>query len=268
MLRSLFSIFPGIGQRLEMRLWSEGMFNWSDFLARDKVRGMSPVRKARLDLLIMEAEERLSAGDDAYFAEMLGPDHVWALWGNFAADSLCLDIETDGKSAAEGVVTVVGFYSRGEYRRYVRGENLEFESVQQEFDGARLLVSYFGAGFDLPYLKAKYPALHLDIPHYDLCPAGHRAGLKGGLKKVEQIVGIERDSGVSGMNGYDAVLLWRAWMDDGDNRALDTLISYNREDTVNLHALAWIIYERLREATGLPALMAAAPTEQVRHPRV
>lgn len=36
------------------------------------------------------------------------------------------------------------------------------------------------------------------------------------------------------MNGYDAVKLWKKWVEDRDKSALRKLILYNREDVVNL----------------------------------
>ena len=97
----------------------------------------------------------------------------------------------------------------------------------------------------------RFLELRFDMPHLDLCPAGHKAGLKGGLKKVEKLVGISRPDEVDGLSGYEAVLLWQAHK-GGDEAALDTLISYNKEDTANLHTLAWKVHERLALASGFP----------------
>ena len=59
--------------------------------------------------------------------------------------------------------------------------------------------------------------------------------LKGGLKKVEQKLGIARDT--AGMDGWMAVRLWWDYVNNDDKEALDTLLDYNREDVVNLRAL-------------------------------
>jgi uncharacterized protein YprB with RNaseH-like and TPR domain len=258
MIKSTFSIFPGIGPRSERHLWKSGVFTWREFLDRAEIPGFSPARKAALDGHVAAAADALDSGDTRYFNQLLGPAGAWRMWNTLADEALCLDIETDGATAERGVVTVAGFYSHGEYRRYVLGANLTAGALREEFAGARLLVTYFGTGFDVPYLKAVYPTLEIDLPHFDLCPAGHKVGLKGGLKKVEQTVGIQREEDLVGISGYEAVLLWRAHMMGADG-ALETLIRYNREDTVNLHALAWIIYERLRDSTGLPGFIASTP---------
>jgi len=53
-----------------------------------------------------------------------------------------------------------------------------------------------------------------------------RIGLSGGLKPIEKEIGIERDR--PDLSGRDAVRLWREY-ERGDDDALDTLVSYNRE---------------------------------------
>ena len=266
MINSTFTIFPGIGERSERHLWESGVFTWDDFLGREGVPGFSAARKAGLDGYVRAAVEALNSGDTRYFIPLLGPAGAWRLWNSLAGEALCLDIETDGGTADNGAVTVAGFYSHGEYRRYVRGVDLTRAALEEEFREARLLVTYFGSGFDVPYLKSVYPGLRIDMPHFDLCPAGHKVGLKGGLKKVEQLVGIQREEALVGISGFEAVLLWQAHK-RGVEGALETLVGYNREDTVNLHALAWIIYERLREATGLPGFIASHASKVQPHPK-
>lgn len=259
MIDNSFSIFPGIGPRLERYLWKSGVLTWSDFLRERHIPGFSDKRKSHLDVYVSRAVSALESGNFRYFLPLLGPSGAWRLWGRLSGDALCMDIETDGKNADEGQVTVVGFYSHGEYRPYILGINLTPDAIQQELEEAGLLVTYSGCGFDVPYLKASYPELRFDMPHLDLCPAGHKAGLKGGLKKVEKLVGISRDGSVDGLSGYEAVLLWRAHL-SGAEGALDTLVAYNREDTANLHTLACIIHERLIHASGFPlAFVSGTP---------
>jgi uncharacterized protein YprB with RNaseH-like and TPR domain len=92
--------------------------------------------------------------------------------------------------------------------------------------------------------------------HLDLCPLLRRLGLRGGLKVVERQVGLSRSPETDGLNGWDAVHLWWRYVDYNDERALATLLRYNREDVVHLSPLLALVYERLWEQT----LRATQPT--------
>lgn len=70
------------------------------------------------------------------------------------------------------------------------------------------LVTFFGSVFDIPYLCAKFPGLRLPPWHFDLCFAARRLALQGGLKHIEQTLGIERSESIRGLDGWDAVRLW------------------------------------------------------------
>jgi uncharacterized protein YprB with RNaseH-like and TPR domain len=59
--------------------------------------------------------------------------------------------------------------------------------------------------------------------------------LKGGLKKVEEKLGIARAT--KGIDGWMAVQLWWDYINNRDADALRTLLEYNREDVVNLRTL-------------------------------
>ena len=75
-----------------------------------------------------------------------------------------------------------------------------------------------------------------------------RLGYKGGLKGCEKSLGLHR-GGLDGVDGYFAVLLWQLYKQDNDERALETLLAYNIEDTVNLERLAVEAYNRNIQAT-------------------
>jgi uncharacterized protein YprB with RNaseH-like and TPR domain len=60
--------------------------------------------------------------------------------------------------------------------------------------------------------------------------------LYGGLKRVEQILGIHRDT--EGVDGLQAMRLWERHNRNGDAEALQTLLRYNREDIENLESVA------------------------------
>ncbi len=81
------------------------------------------------------------------------------------------------------------------------------------------------------HAKKKFNLVHLDL-RYLL----KELGLSGGLKNIELQLGITRPDEVAGVDGYEAVRLWRRYK-QGNLEALETLIKYNIEDIVNLKFL-------------------------------
>ena len=86
----------------------------------------------------------------------------------------------------------------------------------------------------------------------DLCFASRKIGLRGGLKSIEREIGLARDEDIAGVDGFEAVRLWRRWERRGDKDAFARLLDYNRADVVNLETLADIVYKRLWEKTFTP----------------
>ncbi len=202
------------------------------------------------------AASRLDAGQTAFFGTCLKSRDHWRLFKAFRYRTLYLDIETTGTSAREGQVTVVGLYRNGRMHSLVRGDNLSEDAVQDAFDQSDLVITFFGSGFDLPFLQTAYPRLNLKKPHFDLCFAARRLGLQGGLKFIEHELQIDRDPTLEGLDGWDAVRLWRQWR-GGDEAALDLLLRYNAADTRNLEPLAEMLYERMVARFGPPSVGAA-----------
>ena len=150
-----------------------------------------------------------------------------------------LDIETTGLSPTDCMVTVVGIYvCNGEDTRVVQlvGNDITAESILEALEGVRIIHTYNGSRFDLPFLRY---CLGIDLsrmyPHRDLMYDCWRNNLYGGLKAVERQLGIERR--LKDMNGYEAVRLWWKYVDSFDLDALNKLLEYNKEDVVNLRFL-------------------------------
>jgi len=251
MLTSTFVLLHGVGPHTERRLWGTGVLNWATFLGSSALSGISSVRKSWYDSQLVAAQSHLDAGHAQYFATCLKPREHWRLFDAFRRRVLYLDIETTGMSARDGHVTVVGLYRNGRMTSLVHGETLTEDRLHEELDQTDLLVTFFGSGFDIPYLQAKFPRLDFRKPHFDLCIAARRLGLRGGLKLIEQELGIDRDQDVIGLDGWEAVHLWHQWK-GGDQAALDLLLRYNLADTRNLSPLAEQLYERLAARFGPP----------------
>jgi uncharacterized protein YprB with RNaseH-like and TPR domain len=234
-IENSFIPVSGVGEKTERRLWQNGVTHWDDFTA-DALGGTTGQNVAEF---IDEARQYLDAGDSRFFDGRFPSGERWRLYENFRDSACFFDIETTGLKPEYNDVTTVSFHRDGDTTTLVQGDDLTRENVQAEFDAADLLVSFNGIRFDVPFLET---ALDMDVqvPHLDLMYTCKKLGLSGGLKPIEKEIGIERDR--PDITGRDAVRLWREH-ESGKDGSLETLVSYNREDTVNLQTLA-------DEATG------------------
>jgi len=233
----------GVGEQTERDLWRRGATHWDAF----DPSYLGPTTGERVASFIGEARDRLDRGDARFFGERLPDSETWRLYENFREETAFFDIETTGLSAARDRVTTVSVHRGGETTTLVSGDDLAAETLRGALD-APLVVTFNGASFDIPFLEESFD-LRVDAPHVDLLYACRRLDLTGGLSEVERQVGIERDR--PDISGRDAVRLWREH-ERGVDGSLETLIAYNREDTVNLRALMDHVADGLHERTFEP----------------
>lgn len=232
MLKRTFVHLPGVGLKTEAHFWRQGLAAWEDFLAAGRVAGLGADRLPVLKGLLQESLTHLHRPE--YFASRLPSGEHWRLFRHFRARTAYLDIETTGTRWPELAVTVVGLYDGRTLRQFVLGYDLrDFPEALAEVD---LLVTFNGAQFDLPVLRAAFPGLKLPPLHLDLRFLLARLGYRGGLKAIEPRFGITRPKAVAGLDGFDAVLLWERFQ-RGDLTARKLLLQYNREDVLNLEVL-------------------------------
>ena len=147
-----------------------------------------------------------------------------------------LDIET----GPEGEVTVVGVYREDRGLRQLVGGEITDVAVWQALDGVEAICTFNGDRFDLPILERQTRLdLRGQFRSLDLLRECRRLSLRGGLKALEERFGILREQ--RGMTGRDALRLWRRYESEADEEALRLLLSYNREDVMNLMALERIV---------------------------
>ena len=249
MLECSFIFLKGIGETTERCLWADGMTHWQQFLETSTALGIGPARKALYDREVAEAWDDFQSAQWRSVGRRFKTGHHWRLFEAFRKRTVFLDIETNGYPIGEGEITMVGLYGNNGMTTLVRHQNLTQDRLEDELSQYDLIVTFFGSGFDLPYLRASYPLLDLSHAHFDLCFAARRLGLRGGLKHIEAEVGLARSADLHGLDGWDAVNLWHAWQ-SGDERAGETLRKYNEADVRNLEPLAEYLYQALRARHG------------------
>ncbi|MFB6084249.1 MAG: ribonuclease H-like domain-containing protein [Halorientalis sp.] len=229
----------GVGETTERRLWEAGVTRWDEF--DGSVVGDTTADRVRS--FIDTARDRLDDGDARYFGEQFPSGEQWRIYGNFRDEACFFDIETTGLSQERDRVTTVSFHQGGETTTLVRGDDLTVDALRAQFSDAAMLVTFNGKRFDVPFLETSFD-LSLDQPHLDLLYPCRRLGLTGGLKQVEREIGVERDR--PDISGEDAVRLWKEHQ-RGRDGALERLVSYNREDAVNLRTLTDTVADRLHD---------------------
>lgn len=260
MLKQTFQHIHGIGEKTEKRVWREGIISWETFLNENQ---RTTLPQWQRDLACWELDASLRAlerRDASYFTERLTPSLHWRLYSEFGQRIAYLDIETTGERSGESTITVIGLYDGVAPRVYVQGRNLlQFLEDIEEFT---LLVTYNGKQFDLPVLRQELGA-PLKQAHIDLRYPLAALGYKGGLKKIERTVGLEREGPLALLDGWCAVWLWR-YHQQGVPGALETLLRYNLEDVVHLPALLALVYNtRLQQAAFPLEPIAVLPTADI-----
>jgi len=152
-----------------------------------------------------------------------------------------LDIETDRK----GKICVFGLSIENNGFLQWYGEDIKTSNIEHELSNVKTIITFNGDLFDLPRIKE---SLNIDLKAQcvsrDLFREKKKLGIKGGLKQLEKMFGIERKT--DGMNGYKAMWLWENYKKYGNQDALNLLLEYNKEDVINLIRLEEIL-ESLRE---------------------
>lgn len=241
MLEHTFIHIPGIGLKTEQSLWHQGITTWDVFLEK-KIPVFSP-GKEKIVRKVLEASIA-HRRDAQFFHDMLPAREMWRLFEAFREKAVYLDIETNGGQQGIHEITVIGIFDGTKVNTFVNGRDLEaFEQAIAEYD---LIITFNGTTFDLPFIRRAFPGIFLPPAHIDLRFVLNRLGYRGGLKKIEKDLGINRAPSIDGLNGYDAVLLWNAY-EWGDKDALERLIQYNRADIVNLEPLMALAFAAMKK---------------------
>ena len=243
MLKHTFMHIQGIGLKTERKIWQGGIMNWNDFLDKQQV-----IFSNKRDDMIREEIERScrSLNQIDYFARRLPNSEQWRLFSEYRSQLVYLDIETAPGEFDQSEITVIGIYDGNRVKSFVNGVNLnEFEMEIAAYD---IMVTFNGSNFDIPHLKKAFPGISLPPSHIDLMYLMKILGYSGGLKKIEKAFDLRRSSEIDGLNGYDAVRLWQAYV-NGQELALDRLLDYNAADIVNLQPLMEFAFRSMKEKT-------------------
>jgi uncharacterized protein YprB with RNaseH-like and TPR domain/predicted nuclease with RNAse H fold len=270
-LQRTFIHIPGISPKLEKLLWENGISSWQKFL-RSPDSSPSLLRSSnKVYDFIEQSYTALQNADSCFFAKHLPRQEWWRLYPHFEAKSVFLDIETTGLSRYYDEITLVGLYNGKEVKTLIAGHNLEIlPELLKPYD---VIVTFNGTLFDIPFLKTKFQTVRIPPIHLDLRYILKRLGYGGGLKQIEQRIGIKRSREIRAVDGLMATVLWARYQ-RGDLSALEQLIRYNVADLTSLQILMKYCYRQLvsrllhNGSNGLPPRLQRPKNVSVQAKRV
>ena len=145
-----------------------------------------------------------------------------------------LDIETTGLSPVNDDITIIGLLCGDTFEQFTKNINLKAYYVDEfiMMHEPDEVIGYNSNKFDILFMESFGVETLANLKQTDLMHQCHDLNLKGGLKKVEQILGIERQ--YEPLNFFQQTALWKKWINNNDWDSLDRLSAYNREDVMNL----------------------------------
>lgn len=245
MIKNTFLFLPKISVKKEKFLWSIGIKTWDDFLISNELKGISKRAKKQYDKIILDAKKALLNEDSSFFLDKLPHKENWRLYDYFKEDTIFLDIETSG---VYGYLTIVGLFDGYNTKIMIRDINLDINYLKNELLKYKLIITFNGSSFDLPFLKKRYNELIPKIPNIDLKYLCQKIGLFGGLKNIEKKLGIERKNKiVDNLYKGDPFKLWKIFKATGNKYYLDLLLEYNEEDVINLKKITDFCVSELKK---------------------
>lgn len=231
MIRQSLLHLPGIGPKRAIALQQAGMDDWRLILTQPPPAKMGAGTWARVMTAVERCEQALAFNDLHFLVKTIAKRDHWRILAEYFDQASYFDIETSGLDY-DSYITTIACYHKGNLHTFVRGRNLD--DFLDLLDEVKLLVSFCGSTFDVPRIESAFHIPRIPCPHIDLRWVCYYEQLAGGLKLIEERMSIHRPPDLQGVDGHEAVLLWHLWENQGDRRALETLVRYCSADTISL----------------------------------
>lgn len=246
MLQYTFRHLKGVGAKKEAALWRARTYTWDDFensySSQLSLFGQtgSPLQESRV---------ALKTGDVEYFASHLPHQEHFRIALTYPEDTMFLDIETTGLSKYYDKITLIGWSIGTEFGVYLQGD--DDSAFRKALSSAKAIVTFNGSIFDLPFIRNEFANIHFPSCHVDLRFMSKRAGLSGGQKVIEELLGVKRSAKAAEVDGEKATLLWHKYK-WGDEKALRQLIIYNHADVEGMKVIFDKVAKILLKGYQLP----------------
>jgi uncharacterized protein len=249
---------PGFGPKKIESLRTRGISTWDELIGTQAcdLPGFESDPPDWINA-IKKCQHAASSGDLLHLINTLHRSDQWRILADCLEHATYLDIETSGDQQCPEITLIICKH-RGSLHTFTAERNLnKFIELLDEID---LLVTFNGASFDVPQIENHFRIPLGHIPHIDLRWVCYHAQLRGGLKKVENAIGLIRPPDLIGMDGAEADWLWRRYKETGNVALLHRLTRYCAADVIGLEFLSqWLIAKYTGESfpdfqwTELPA---------------
>jgi uncharacterized protein YprB with RNaseH-like and TPR domain/predicted nuclease with RNAse H fold/dephospho-CoA kinase len=251
-ITSTFCHLRGIGTDREQALWKSGVATWDDFERTYQpqlslIVGSNGATAALRELELSRAALEMRQLD--YFADRLPKREHYRLAYAFPEETIFLDIETTGLSRYYDYITLVGLSQGMSYSVHMRG--CDPKPLIDAINAAKVVVTFNGSLFDLPFLRQEFAAIQIPKIHVDLRFLARRAALTGGQKELEEKLSIRRPREISNVRGDSAPVLWHRFR-RGDEDSLRRLIIYNHSDVQGMKEIFDVVAGRLIRKLRIP----------------
>tara|TARA_B100000674_G_C37804150_1_gene897915 strand:- start:147 stop:1073 length:927 start_codon:yes stop_codon:yes gene_type:complete len=238
MLKNTFIHISKLGQKTEENIWKNNILDWDDFI-NNNPNFLSDKKNIQICEELNKSKLNIKDNNPNFFIQNLPSNEHWRIFDEFRDSLVYLDIETTGLSF-DDKITTIACYDGKNVECFIRGKNLkDFIDYIKNYS---TIVTYNGKSFDVPFIESQFN-IKLNHAHLDLRYILFSLGYKGGLKGCEKQLNIDRKDLID-IDGYFAVLLWNEYKDNNNNKALETLLAYNIEDTINLEKLMEISFNK------------------------
>jgi len=166
---------------------------------------------------------------------------------------LYLDIETSSKTANDGMVISIGVMAEGEpevrFSDSFEEERRSLEWLKGKLENCELLVTWFGTGFDVPFLLSRSIIHGVDltrlteVPMLDLYEWSRAKLLLSSysLESVARFLGISGGKGFKEFHGADILSLFKL-VERGDLESRRLIVEHCKEDVRVLK----LVHEKLK----------------------
>lgn len=257
MLKSTFQHLQGVGKKTERAYWERGIKTWDDYVKSHPKQYVLFEKSSFEENPFLKASQiAYEKGDMSFFAENLSTAEYYRLALEFPNDVLFLDIETTGLSVYYDIISMVGWSQGKKFGVYINGQ--DSTPLLNALEQAKVLVTFNGIMFDLKFIEKHFNSPNIPSVHIDLRFFAKRVGLSGGQKKIEEIVGFERESDIVDMLGEAAPILWHKYR-RGDIDAMKRLIEYNHADIEGMKAILDHCITKYYEIDRVPKTIQKRP---------